>query len=105
MLTALQSNSERSLELGHGAGEHHGAARRVLLYDTQAVTGRECLDCGDIRGIRSVLAREFIPRQVPGRALSAGEPTYPVVQVLTRTPTEQDTHLQSLRRIGGSCRA
>ena len=64
MLAALQSNSERSLELGHGAGEHYSATRRVFLYDTQAMTGRERLDCGDIRGIRSVMAREFIPRQV-----------------------------------------
>jgi hypothetical protein len=37
----------------------------VFLYDTQAMTGRECLDSGDIRGLRSVMAREFIPRQVP----------------------------------------
>jgi hypothetical protein len=65
MLAALQSNNERSLELGHGAGEHHSATRRVFLYDTQAMTGRECLDSGDIRGLRSVMAREFIPRQVP----------------------------------------
>jgi hypothetical protein len=65
VLAALQSNNERSLELGHGAREHHSATRRVLLYDTQAMTGRECLDCGDIRGLRSVMAREFIPHQVP----------------------------------------
>jgi hypothetical protein len=65
MLAALQSNSERSLKLGHGAGERHSATRRVLLYDTQAMTGRERLDCGDIRGIRAVMARKFISRQVP----------------------------------------
>jgi hypothetical protein len=65
MLAALQSNSERSLELGHGAGEYHSTTRRVFLYDTQAMPGRERLDCGDIRGLRSVMAREFIPCQVP----------------------------------------
>jgi hypothetical protein len=65
MLAALQLNNERSLELGHGAGEHHSTTRRVLLYDTQAMMGRECLDCGDIRGLSSEMAREFIPRQVP----------------------------------------
>jgi hypothetical protein len=65
MLAALQLNSERSLKLGHSAGEHHSATRCVLLYDTQAMTGRECPDRGDICGIRSVMARKFISRQVP----------------------------------------
>jgi hypothetical protein len=64
MLAALQSNNERCLELGHRAHEHHSTTGRVLLYDTQAMTARECLDCGDIRGLRSVMAREFIPCQV-----------------------------------------
>ena len=65
MLTALQSNNERSLELGHGAGEHHSATRSVFLYDSQAVTRRECLDCGDIRRLCSVVARKFLARNVP----------------------------------------
>jgi hypothetical protein len=65
MLAALQSNYERSLELGHGAGEHHGATRSVFLYDAQAMTRRECLDCGDIGRLRSVVPREFVTRHMP----------------------------------------
>jgi hypothetical protein len=93
MLTALQSNAERSLELGYRTAEYHSTTCGMLLYDTQTMIRRESLYRGDIRGLRSVLAREFVPRQVRGRALCAGEPTYPVAQILPRGSAQQHTHL------------
>jgi hypothetical protein len=102
MLTALQSNAERSLELSYRTAEHHGTTCGMLLYDTQTMIRRESLYRGDIRGLRSVLARELVARQVRGRALCAREPTYPVAQILPRASAKQHTHLQLLRRIGGS---
>jgi hypothetical protein len=72
MLEALQFHAERGLQLCHGAGEQHSTTLRMFLYDTQTMTRRECLDGGNVCGLRSVAARELFTRQVPDRAVAAG---------------------------------
>ena len=104
MLEALQLHAERGLQLCHGAGQQHSTARRVFLYDTEAVTRRKRLYGGNIRGLRTVLPREVLTRQVPHRAVAAGEPTDPVTQVLAPASSQQHADLHSLRRVRGSYR-
>ena len=104
MLESLQSHAERGLHLCDSASQHYSTALRVFLYDTQAMTRGECLDGGNVRGLRSVLPRELLACQVTDRAVAAGEPAYPVPQVLLPAPPQQHTDLHSLRRVRGSYR-
>ena len=104
MLESLQFHTERSLQLCHGTGQQHSTSLRVFLYDGQAVIRCKRLNGCNVRRLCSVLPREVLTRQVPDRAVAAGEPTNPVAQVLAPASPQQHTDLHSLRRIRGSYR-
>src|SRR5690349_9785585 len=76
----------------------------MLLYDSQAVVGRESLDCRDIGRVRAELTRELLTGQWLAGGITFGQLAHSFAKSVLSTPSEQHGNLQPLTGIGGANR-